>query len=143
MYQVELISSLHQFIHSSMLTCNILEDPCSHNGELLGAPSSTPLVSHQNNRSIQKFNLAHGSICSCHRKNIFQNIKKLHNKNLRIRLDILCVHAKFCEKPTCFVSSVKRHKIYHAKLFLAPNFVLHNTKIIFFTGNDLTTIENI
>jgi hypothetical protein len=81
----------------------------------------------------------HGSICSFHQKIIFQNVRKKFKKNERVHLDILHAHAKFHDKPTFFVSSVKRQKkMSCAKAFFGTEFCvfIHNIENIVFLWNN-------
>jgi hypothetical protein len=67
-----------------------------------------------------------GAYASVTGKNIFEMFKKFERKFSRLHMDILCVHIKFYEKPTFFVTCVKKtKKTPHVDDFLHQNLVLY------------------
>jgi hypothetical protein len=86
-----------------------------------------------------------GSICFCHWKIKFWNVKKIRTKLSHLRLSILCVHAIFREKSTFFVACKKDKKMSSTKLFLNTKFCLftHDTKNFGFSWNDSVSTYNI
>jgi hypothetical protein len=75
--------------------------------------------------SIQKFNL--GAYAPATGKTYVKILKKLI-KNLRLCLNILCVHANFHERLTFFVTVKKTKKVCRTKPFLNTTSFLHMTQ---------------
>jgi hypothetical protein len=73
-------------------------------------PGTKPSTCKQRLLLQKKFN-------SCHWKKCFEMLKKLNKKNLRLRINILHAYIKFCEKPTMFVTCVKKTTFFYTEFW--------------------------